>query len=129
MQHHLRNDLFQDGVYDPRENNSFRAVLLLLGGIPPLARRPPRIALTLVEREDISRGIASGASLREIARHLDRAVSTVLLLDWPPEQISRWLKTQYPDDRSMRVSHDTIYRSLFIQARGVLKKELLDQLR
>src|SRR5215472_705791 len=90
---------------------------------------PRGLALTLVEREDISRGIASGASLREIARHLDRAVSTVLLLDWPPEQISRWLKTQYPDDRSMRVSHDTIYRSLFIQARGVLKKELLDQLR
>jgi IS30 family transposase len=45
------------------------------------------------------------------------------------EQIPGWLKTQYPDDESLRVSHETIYRSLFIQARGVLKKELLDQLR
>jgi IS30 family transposase len=47
----------------------------------------------------------------------------------PPEQISGWLKIQYPDDESMRVSHETIYRSLFIQARGVLKKELLEHLR
>ena len=125
------------------------------------------------EREDISRGIASGSSIREIARRLERAVSTVsrevarhggrpayramkriakpgsrpcgpssaflpatgscetivaskLILDWSPKQISGWLKTQYPDDESMRVSHETIYRSLFIQARGVLKKELLD---
>jgi len=114
--------------------------------------------------------------IREIARHLDRAASTVsrevvrhggrpayraheaddqawesalrpkkcllalhprlreivaskLILDWSPEQISGWLKTQYPDDESMRVSHETIYRSLFIQARGVLKKELLEHLR
>src|ERR1700692_3020267 len=120
--------------------------------------------------------MASVSSIREIARHLDRAVSTVsrevtrhggrpayrshaadeqawnsalrpkrcllavnrklrdivaskLVLDWSPEQISGWLKTQYSDDRSMRVSHETIYRSLFIQARGVLKKELMDRLR
>jgi IS30 family transposase len=120
--------------------------------------------------------MACGSSIREIARHLDRAVSTVsrevtryggrlayraqaadeqawnsalrpkrcllavnrklrdivaskLVLDWSPEQISGWLKTQYSDDRSMRVSHETIYRSLFIQARGVLKKELMDHLR
>jgi IS30 family transposase len=46
-----------------------------------------------------------------------------------PEQISGWLKTQYPDDESMRVSHETIYRSLFIQARGVLKQELMEHLR
>jgi IS30 family transposase len=52
-----------------------------------------------------------------------------LVLDWSPEQISGWLKTQYPDDKSMRVSHETIYRSLFIQARGVLKKELIEHLR
>ena len=52
-----------------------------------------------------------------------------LILDWSPKQISGWLKTQYPDDESMRVSHETIYRSLFIQARGSLKKELLDHLR
>ena len=50
-------------------------------------------------------------------------------MDWSPEQISGWLKTQYPDDESMRVSHETIYRSLFIQARGVLKQELMEQLR
>ena len=151
-------------------------MLLPRGGIPPAARRRSRLALTLAEREDISRGIASDAPLREIARRLDRAASTVsreisrhggrpayrahdaddqawdaalrpqrsllalhrklrnivaskLILDWSPEQISGWLKTQYPDDESLRVSHETIYRSLFIQARGVLKKELLEQLR
>ena len=49
--------------------------------------------------------------------------------DWSPEQISGWLKAHSPDDESMRVSHETIYRSLFIQPRGVLKKELMDHLR
>jgi|SRR3989475_8869946 len=52
-----------------------------------------------------------------------------LILDWSPEQISGWLKNHYPEDESMRVSHETIYRSLFIQARGVLKKELIQHLR
>jgi IS30 family transposase len=155
--------------------SSIHCLLLPRGGIPPAARRRSRLALTLSEREDISRGIASGWSLREIASHLHRAVSTVsrevtrhsgrpayraleadrqawvsalrpkkcllavngrlrdvvaskLILDWSPEQISGWLKTQYPDE-SMRVSHETIYRSLFIQARGALKKELMDHLR
>jgi IS30 family transposase len=56
---------------------------------------------------------------------LQRIVTSKLILDWSPEQVSGWLKTQYPDDESMRVSHETIYRSLFIQARGVLKKSLL----
>ena len=56
-------------------------------------------------------------------------VASKLVLEWSPEQISGWLKTRYPDDPSMRVSHETIYRSLFIQARGVLKKELMDHLR
>ena len=56
-------------------------------------------------------------------------VASKLVLDWSPEQISGWLKTQYPDDESMRVSHETIYRSLFIQARGVLKQELMEHLR
>ena len=56
---------------------SIRGVLLPRGGIPPIARRRSRLALTLVEREDLSRGIASSSSLREIAKHLDRAVSTV----------------------------------------------------
>jgi IS30 family transposase len=159
-----------------KPHSSIRCLLLPGGGIPPLARRRSRLALTLSEREDLSRGIASGRSLREIARHLGRAASTVsrevtrhdgrpayrahdadrqawistlrpkrcllavnrklrnivaskLILDWSPEQISGWLKGQYPDDESMRVSHETIYRSLFIQARGVLKKELMDHLR
>jgi len=159
-----------------KPHSSIRCLLLPRGGIPPLARRRSRLALTLSEREDISRGIASGSSIREIASGLDRAASTVsrevtrhggrsayraqeadaqawvsalrpkrcllavnrqlrnivaskLMLDWSPEQVSGWLKTQYPDDGSMRVSHETIYRSLFIQARGVLKKELMDHLR
>jgi len=146
------------------------------GGIAPVTRCRSHAALTLQEREDISRGIASGSSIRAIAQGLDRAASTVsrevarhggrsqyraheadqqawesalrpkvcllathvqlreivaskLMLDWSPEQISGWLKLQYPNDESMRVSHETIYRSLFIQARDVLKKELIQHLR
>jgi IS30 family transposase len=146
------------------------------GGIAPVARRRSPLALTLAERENISRGIASGGSIREIARGLKRAVSTVsrevarhggrphdratdadqqawesalrpkrcllamhvklqevvadkLILDWSPEQVCGWLKSEYPEDEKMRVSHETIYRSLFIQARGVLKKELIQHLR
>jgi transposase, IS30 family len=60
---------------------------------------------------------------------LQKIVASKLMLDWSPEQISGWLKIHYPDDESMHVSHETIYRSLFIQARGVLKKELLGHLR
>ncbi len=60
---------------------------------------------------------------------LREVVTSKLILDWSPKQISGWLKTEYPQDEGMRVSHETIYRSLFIQARGVLKKELLDHLR
>jgi IS30 family transposase len=159
-----------------KPHSCIRCLLLPRGGIPPAARHRSRLALTLAEREDISRGIASGSPLREIARRLDRAASTVsreisrhrgrpayrahvadhhawdsalrpkkcllavnrklrnivaskLMLDWSPEQISGWLKMHYADDESMRVSHETVYRSLFIQARGVLKKELMDHLR
>src|SRR5579862_4245125 len=159
-----------------KPHNSIRAVLLPRGGIPPVARRRSRLALTLAEREDISRGIASASSIREIACRLGRTASTVsreiarhggrlayrahdadrqawnaalrpkrcllavnrklrdvvaskLILDWSPEQVAGWLKTQYPNNQNMRVSHETIYRSLFIQARGVLKKELMDHLR
>jgi len=159
-----------------KEHSCIRSVLLPRGGIRPAARRRSRLALTLAEREDISRGIASGSSIREIARDLNRATSTVsreiirhggrpayrahdadrqawvsalrpkkcllagnrklrnmvaskLIQDWSPEQISGWLKSQYPNDESMRVCHETIYRSLFIQARGVLKKELMGYLR
>jgi IS30 family transposase len=60
---------------------------------------------------------------------LQEVVASKLILDWSPEQISGWLKIRYADDESMRVSHETIYRSLFIQARGVLKKELVGHLR
>jgi IS30 family transposase len=146
------------------------------GGIAPPVRRRSRRALTLAEREDISRGIASGCSLRVIAQHLSRANSTLsrevarhggraqyraseadsqawqsalrpkvcrlalhkklrtlvaskLIQDWSPEQISGWLKQSYPDDESKRVSHETIYRTLFLQARGALKQELVKHLR
>jgi len=56
-------------------------------------------------------------------------VASKLILDWSPEQIARWLKAHYPHNESMRVSHETMYRSLFIQAQGALKKELTDHLR
>ena len=56
---------------------------------------------------------------------LRNIVARKLGLDWSPEQVAAWLKLEYPDDERMRVSHETIYRSLFIQARGVLKKELI----
>ena len=159
-----------------KDHNSIRGVVARHGGIVPAVRRRALLALTLREREEISRGLASGSSIREIAKCLQRAVSTVsreaarhggrpayraspadheawqsalrpkrcllsinlqlrnivaskLILDWSPKQISGWLKTQYPDDESLRVSHETIYRSLFIQARGALKKELLEHLR
>jgi IS30 family transposase len=159
-----------------RPHPTIRKILLPHGGIAPAARRRSRLSLTLAEREDISRGIASDSSIREIARLLKRSASTVsrevarhggrpayrahdadrrawvsalrpkrcllagnrrlrdvvaskLILDWSPERISGWLKTRYPNNESMHVSHETIYRSLFIQARGVLKKELMDHLR
>ena len=66
-----------------------------------------------------------------LARHgpLRELVASKLLQDWSPEQISGWLKSQYPKDASLRVSHETIYRSLFIQARGALKQELVRHLR
>jgi len=62
-------------------------------------------------------------------RKLCHIVAIKLALDWSPEQISGWLKIHFPHDESLRLSHETIYRSLFIQARGVLKKELMDHLR
>lgn len=151
-------------------------VLKLNGGIAPSKRQRSKLALTLQEREEISRGIAAGTSIRQTARDLGRSPSTVsreitrhggtdryratqadakawdlarrpklcrlsllaplrrivtdkLYLDWSPEQISGWLKQTFPNDKSMHVSHETIYRSLFIQARGVLKKELVKHLR
>ncbi len=151
-------------------------VLARHGGIVPPARRRSRRVLTLAEREDISRGIASGCSMRIIAQGLRRPPSTVsrevarhggrplyraseadqlawqsalrpkpcllathshlrelvagkLMQDWSPQQIAGWLKMEYPNKESLRVSHETIYRSLFIQARGALKQELVRHLR
>jgi len=146
------------------------------GGIRPAQRRRSRLALTLAEREVISRGVTAHQSARSIARLLGRSASTVsrevnrsggydryraaladenawararrpkccklansprlrqavagkLRLDWSPEQIAGWLKRTHPDDECNQVSHETIYRSLFVQTRGVLKKELLSHLR
>lgn len=146
------------------------------GGIRPAPRRRSRRELSLAEREEISRGIAAGGSLRSIAALLHRAPSTIsrelkrnfghrryraaaadqrawhralrpkrcklashdqlrqlvaakLEENWSPEQIAGWLKRTYPDDEAHQVSHETIYRSLFVQARGVLKKELQAHLR
>lgn len=146
------------------------------GGIQPAQRTRSRCALTFEEREDISRGLSSGMSIRGIAEQLERSPSTVsreikrnggskryraknsdcaawlrakrpkkctlsakpklqtlvsskLSLNWSPEQIAGWLKQVYPGDESMYVSHETIYKSLYLQARGVLKKELQGHLR
>lgn len=154
---------------------SIHGVLSSNGGIVPAVRRRSRLALTLSEREEISRGIVSDASIRQIATAIGRSPSTVsreitrhggrnkyraseadwqawdharrpkqcrlagharlqrlvaskLKLDWSPEQIAGWLEMEFPDDEDMRVSHETIYRSLFIQARGVLRKELIRHL-
>src|ERR1700732_4352338 len=60
---------------------------------------------------------------------LRQAVTRKLRLNWSPEQVAGWLKRAYPEDELYQVSHETIYRSLFVQARGVLKKELLRHLR
>jgi len=159
-----------------RAHTSVQNILSRTGGIrPPLRRRCPR-SLTLAEREEISRGLAEGRSVRSVALQLGRAPSTVsreikrnggssdyraneaddaawdralrpkrcklvedrdlarvvtdkLRLLWSPEQIAGWLKHTYPSDETWHVSHETIYRSLFIQTRGALKKELLQYLR
>lgn len=155
---------------------SVHGVISLQGGIVPAARRRSRLALTLAEREEISRGLAAQISIRRMAAGIGRAPSTVsreitrhgglsqyrasqadsrawdraqrpkpcrlathnrlrdftaakLALDWSPQQIAGWLEQQFPDDATMWVSHETIYRSLFIQARGVLKKQLVGHLR
>jgi IS30 family transposase len=146
------------------------------GGIRPAERRRSRLALTLSEREEISRAIVAQRSIRSIARLLGRAPSTVsrevcrnggsaryraaradaqawararrpkqcklansawlrqvvarqLRLSWSPEQIAGWLKRAHQGQEGYQVSHETIYRSLFVQARGVLKKELVLHLR
>lgn len=159
-----------------RNHSSVQGILAPTGGIRPAPRRRSRWALTLAEREEISRAVVAGHSMRSIAGQLGRAPSTIsreikrnggqeayrasqadesawdrgrrpktcklvkdralarlvagkLQLQWSPEQIAGWLKQTYPDDTSRQVSPETIYRSLFIQARGALKKELVEHLR
>lgn len=159
-----------------RNHSSVQRILVETGGIRPPPRRRSRLALTLAEREEISRALALGQSIRTIAVLIGRAPSTVsreidrnggseryrasqadqaawdrsrrpkpchlienpalatlvaekLQRQWSPEQIAGWLKRAYPDDPSYQVSHETIYRSLYIQSRGALKKELLEYLR
>jgi IS30 family transposase len=159
-----------------RNKSGVYRVLALHGGIAPTPRRRGPRALRLEEREEISRGIAAGRSIRQIAQGLARSPSTVsreirrnggcsayraswadryawqralrpkpcrlarhaelrwrvaqkLALQWSPKQISGWLERQFPADPGRRLSHETIYRSLFIQTRGVLKKELMAHLR
>ena len=159
-----------------RNHSSIQPILAATGGIRPAQRRRSQWALSLAEREEISRGVVAGHSRRSIAVQLGRAPSTVsreikrnggpesyrasqadesawdrgrrpktgklaanralarivagkLQRRWSPEQVAGWLKRSYPDDTSRQVSPETIYRSLFIQARGALKKELVEHLR
>jgi IS30 family transposase len=163
------------GLFD-RGHSSVQRILSETGGIRPRQRSRSRLALTLSEREEISRGIVAGHSLRSIAKAVCRAPSTVsrevnrnggrqgyraisaeqaawqrsrrrkrcklvqnralarivahkLKQLWSPEQIAGWLKRTYPEDENYRVSHEIIYRSLYVQARGALKKELIKHLR
>jgi len=159
-----------------RASSSVFSVIAPAGGIRPAERRRSATALSLGEREEISRGLSTQCSLRSIARILGRSPSTIsrevrrnggpdryraarsdqaaldralrpklcklaccpclartvsakLQRKWSPEQIAGWLKRTYPGEPQNQVSHETIYRSLFIQARGALKKELLEHLR
>jgi len=159
-----------------RHHPSIQGILAETGGIRPAQRCRSRLALTLAEREEISRAVVAGHSIRSIAASPGRVPSTIsreikrngghesyrasqadraawdrarrpkicklaenrtlahivagrLQLQWSPEQIAGWLKRTYPDNECYQVSHETIYRSLFIQARGALKKELLAHLR
>jgi IS30 family transposase len=81
--------------------------------------------------EQRARDQAKRPKLCKLARSplLQRAVAKQLSQYWSPEQIAGWLRSEYPNDPSMQISHETIYRSLFVQARGVLKAELRDHLR
>ena len=163
------------GLFD-RHHSAIQRILAETGGIRPAERQRSRLALTLSEREEISRGVVAGSSIRSIAASLGRAASTIsreirrnggaggyrasradqaawdracrpkvcklvlnraltqlvaskLCREWSPEQIAGWLKRTYPGDETHQVSHETIYRSLFVQARGALKKELMAHLR
>jgi len=162
-------------VFD-RQSSSVFSVISPTGGIHPPDRRRGRSALSLSEREEISRGLSTKQSLRAIARQLRRAPSTIsrevqrnggklgyratasdqaawdralrpkmcklachpklacavsakLRRKWSPEEVAGWLKRAFPGEAHKQVSHETIYKSLYMQARGVLKNELLEHLR
>jgi IS30 family transposase len=168
--------LHEIGKLFDRPHTSIQRIIAETGGFRPAQRSRGSKALTLAEREEISRALVRSESMRSIARRLGRAPSTIsreiqrnggrddyrasqadqatwdrahrpkvcklrenrrlarivaekLRMFWSPEQIAGWLKHTYPCDESHHVSHETIYRSLFIQARGALKKELLAYLR
>ena len=159
-----------------RDRSAIYYVVAARGGIPPPPRTRSRRGLRVTEREEISRGLARGDSLRQIGRRVGRAPSTVsrevrrhggrtryraavadtrawararrpkpcrlagsvvlrtlvatkLARNWSPQQIAGWLTQTFPDDPGLHVSHETIYRSLFVQSRGVLKRELIAHLR
>ena len=157
-------------------NTTVRDYVLRCGGIKPVPRQRHERRLTFDEREEISRGLAAGQSLRAIAAGLGRAPSTIsrevrangglrryraaaadkqawaratrpkacklavnpvlagivaekLKRRWSPQQIAGWLKVEYPNDPQMQVSHEAIYRTLFVQSRGALRRELTAYLR
>lgn len=159
-----------------RNHSSVSRILAASGGIRPPPRKRSSNALSLAEREEISRSMVAGQSIRAIARDLGRSPSTIsrelscnggsdqyrasdadqaawdrahrpkpckllvhrylarlvaakLRQQWSPQQIAGWLESSYPDDMELHVSHETIYKTLFIQARGALKKELTEHLR
>lgn len=159
-----------------RNHTSIQGILARTGGIQPRPRCRSQRALSLAEREEISRGLVAGHSIRSIAILLRRAPSTIsreinrnggqsgyrasqaeqaawdrasrpkfcklaenrhlaslvadkLRVQWSPEQVAGWLKCTYPGNEDYQVSHETIYRTLYIQARGALKSELLAHLR
>ena len=159
-----------------RYHSSIMPTIYATGGYRPPERKRHPTSLSLSEREEISRGLAAKQSLREIARKLSRAASTIsrevkrhggikqyrankadsaawdnakrpkecmlkgrpnlcyviaqkLKRAWSPQQIAGWLKREYEGDKEMQVSHETIYKTLYIQTRGALKKELQQCLR
>ena len=164
------------GRHFDTSHSAISGIIWSTDGIRPPERKRSRLALTLTEREEISRGLVAHLSLRSIAIELGRSPSTIsrevkrngglkhyratqadqaawdrahrpkpcklvgnpllrrliarmLRRNWSPEQIAGWLKREYPGEEANQVSHETIYRSLFVQARGVLKKELQQYLR
>ena len=170
------DSLWDIGRFFDRPSSSIYGQLSPTGGIRPPERKRSQQALTLAEREDISRGIVAELSIRQIASKLNRSPSTIsreinrnrgydqyraasadqaawdrstrpklcklacsrtLRLNvakklrrlWSPQQIAGWLKRAFPEEDCNQVSHETIYKSLYIQARGVLKKELIQHLR